>query len=71
MAVHVGQAEVAAGVAVGEAFVVHTEEMEDGGLEIVDGDDIAGDLFASSSLEPWTMPPLIPAPASQQLNTLA
>ena len=43
---HVGQAEVATGVAVGEAFMVHAEEMEDGGLEIVDSDDIAGDLFA-------------------------
>ena len=37
---YIGQAEVSASVAVGEAFVVDTEEMEDGGVEIVDGDSV-------------------------------
>ena len=34
----VGEAEVAAGVAVGELFVVEAEEVEDGGVEVVDVD---------------------------------
>ena len=34
--VDVGEAEVAAGVAVGEAFVVEAEEMQDGGVPVVD-----------------------------------
>ncbi len=37
-AMHVGQAEVAAAVAVGEPFVVHTEEVENRGVEVVDVD---------------------------------
>ena len=34
----VGEAEVAAGVAVGEFFVVEAEEVKDGGVEVVDVD---------------------------------
>jgi len=34
-AVDIGQAEVAAGVAVGELLVVHSEDVEDGGVEVV------------------------------------
>src|SRR5688572_30486310 len=35
-AVHVGQAEVAAGVAVGEPLVVQAQKMEDRGVQVVD-----------------------------------
>ena len=46
MPVHVGEAEVAAGVVVGETFVVEAEEVEDGSLEIVDVDFVFGDVEA-------------------------
>ena len=46
MAVDVGEAEVAAGVVVGEAFVIEAEEVEDGGLEVVDVDLVFGDVEA-------------------------
>ena len=36
VAVDVGEAEITAGVAVGEAFVVDAEEVEHGGVEVVD-----------------------------------
>ena len=36
VAVDVGEAEVAAGVAVGELFVIDAEQVEDGGVEVVD-----------------------------------
>ena len=35
-AVHVGEPEVAAGVVEGELLVVEAEELEDGGLKVVD-----------------------------------
>jgi hypothetical protein len=35
--VHIGQAEISAGVVVGEAFVVEAHEVQDGGVPIVDG----------------------------------
>lgn len=35
MTVDVGEAEVATGVVVGEAFVIEAEEVEHGGMEIV------------------------------------
>ena len=38
MAVDVGEAEVSAGVAVGELFVIETHEVENGGVEVVDVD---------------------------------
>ena len=44
VALDVGEAEVAAGVAVGEFFVIETEEMEDGGVEVVDVDAVLGGL---------------------------
>ena len=34
-AVHVGETEVAAGVAVGESLVVEAEEVEDRGVQVV------------------------------------
>ena len=40
LAVDVGEAEVAAGVAEGEALVVEAEEVEDGRLQVVDVDGI-------------------------------
>ena len=42
VAFDVGEAEVAAGVAVGEAFVVEAEEGEDRGVEVVDVDFVFG-----------------------------
>ena len=43
-AVDVGEAEVAALVAEGEAFVVEAELVEDGGVEVVDVDTVFGDI---------------------------
>ena len=42
----VGQAEVAAGVAVGEAFVVEAEQVQDRGLQVVDVDRVLDDVEA-------------------------
>ena len=42
----VGQAEVAAGEAVGERLVVEAEQVQDRGLEIVDVDRVLGDVEA-------------------------
>ena len=36
---HVGQAVVAAGVAIGEAFVVEAHQVQDCGVEVVDVDE--------------------------------
>ena len=43
---HVGQAEVAAGVAEGEAFVVEAEQVQDRGLQVVDVDRVLDDVEA-------------------------
>ena len=42
----IGQAEVAAGIAVGQRFVVEAEQMEDGRVEVVDVDFSLGDAQA-------------------------
>ena len=39
-AMHVGQSEIAAGVAVGEAFVVEAHQVQQRGVEIVDVDSV-------------------------------
>ena len=46
VAVDVGEAEVAAGVVVGEAFVVEAQKVEDSGLEVVDVDFFVDDVEA-------------------------
>jgi hypothetical protein len=46
LAMHVGQPEVAAGVAVGELFVIEAEELEHGGMQVVDVDGVLGGLEA-------------------------
>ena len=46
VAVDVGESEVAAGVVVGEAFVVETQKMQDGRLEVVNVDFVPGDMEA-------------------------
>ncbi len=46
MAVDIGEAEVASGVAVGEFGVVEAEELHDGGLEVVDVDAVLYGLEA-------------------------
>ena len=42
----VGQAEVAAGVAVGEPLVVQAEQVQDRRLQVVDVDRVLGDVEA-------------------------
>ena len=37
---HVGQAEVAAGVAVGQAFVVEAQQVQQRGVQVVDADAV-------------------------------
>ena len=46
VAVDVGEAEVATGVAVGELFVIEAEEVEHGGVEVVDVDLVFDGLEA-------------------------
>ena len=41
----IGESEVAALEAVGEALVVHAQDVQDGGLEIVDVDGVLGDAI--------------------------
>ena len=41
-----GEAEVEAEVAEGETFVIDAEELENGGLEVVDVDGVFGDVEA-------------------------
>ena len=43
---HVGEAEVATGVPVGQAFVIDTQKMQDGGLEIMHSDNVLGDVVS-------------------------
>src|SRR5437660_8500381 len=45
-AVDVGEAEIAAGVAVGELFVVDAQDVKQGGVKVVDGDAILDRLEA-------------------------
>ena len=42
MPVHVGQAKIATGVAVGELFVVEAEQVQEGGVEIVNVHAVVG-----------------------------
>ena len=46
MAVDVGEAEIAAAVVEGEAFVVEAEQVQDGGVEVRHGDFVFGDIVA-------------------------
>ncbi|MFM1945457.1 MAG: hypothetical protein RI897_4439 [Verrucomicrobiota bacterium] len=46
VAVDVGEAEVTSGVAEREAFVVEAEQVEDGGVEVMDVDGVDGGLEA-------------------------
>jgi hypothetical protein len=43
IAMHIREAEVAAGPAVGELFVVEAEQVQDGGVEVVHMHGIGGD----------------------------
>ena len=43
---HVSEAEVATGMAIGEPFVIDTQKVQDGCLEIVDGDYVFSDVVA-------------------------
>jgi hypothetical protein len=66
--VHIGEADVAAAVAVGEGVVVHAELVEDGGPEIIDGADIGDGVVAEVIGAPWTKPGFTPSPAIQRLK---
>ena len=46
VAADVGQSEVTAGVAIRQLGMVHSEKMQDGGMEIIDVDRIADDVPA-------------------------
>ena len=46
VAMHISQAEVATGVAVGQPLVINSQEMKDSRLKIVDGDNVLGDVIA-------------------------
>ena len=57
----IGQAEVAALVAVGQARVVDPQEVEDGGVQVVDVDrvldDVVGEVVGLAVGDPRLMPP--------------
>ncbi len=46
MALHIGEAVVAPSVPVGESFVIEPEEMQDGGVEVMDV-DLPGDRLVT------------------------
>ena len=39
---HIGQAEVSAAVAIGQAFVIETQQVQDRGVQVVDVDGVLG-----------------------------
>jgi hypothetical protein len=59
VAFDVGEAEVSAGVAVGQAFVVQAPR-----LQVQDVDIVSGDVVAGSPVEPYRKPHFVPPPAS-------
>ena len=61
---HVGQAEVAAGVAVGELLVVEAQQVQDRGVQVVDVDVVLDGLEAELVGGAVDVPPLTPPPAS-------
>ena len=63
-AVDVGQAEVAAGVAVGELLVVEAEQVQDRGVQVVDVDLVLDGLEAELVGRAVDVPPFTPPPAS-------
>ena len=63
VAFDVGQTEVPARVAVGEAFVVEAEEVEDGGVQVVDVDFVLDGAEAEVVGRAVGMPPFTPPPA--------
>ena len=45
MAVHIREAEMTAGIEVGQAFVVQPQTMENGGLDVVDMNRVFHDMI--------------------------
>ncbi len=45
IAMHISEAEVTAGMTIGQAFVIDTEEVKDSGLEIMHRDNVFGDVI--------------------------
>ena len=46
LALHVGEAEVSAVMMVGQAFMIPSHDMKDGGVEVVDVNGVFGDFTA-------------------------
>ena len=65
--VHIGQAIIATGVVVGEAFVVEAHEVQQRGLQIMCTGRSAM-WKPSSSVAPKVTPPRTPPPASHRLK---
>jgi hypothetical protein len=66
---YVGQAVIAAGMAVGQALVVETHQMQDRGVKIVNVDRIFSDVDAVLVRFAVAYPGFTPAPASQEEKT--
>ena len=64
-AAHVGQAEVAAVVAIGEFLVIHAQQVEDGGVEVVDVAFVDGGFVTDLVGLAIATPPFTPPPAIQ------
>src|SRR5207237_269724 len=61
LAVDVGQPEVAAGMAIRQLLVIEPEQMQDGGLHVVDVDRLVGDVEAEIVGRPVGQPRPHPA----------
>ena len=68
LAFHVGEAEVAAGVAEGQPGVVQAHEVKDRGVEVVDVDRVLGDVDAVLVGRAVDEPAFTPPPASHDEN---
>ena len=68
LAMHIGQPEVAAGVAVGEPGVVEAEQVQDRGVQVVDVHGVLDGLVAEFVGRAVDVPPLTPPPASQTVK---
>jgi hypothetical protein len=62
--VHVGQAEVAAGVVVGQTLVVEAQAVQDRGLQVVDVNGPLGHVEAQFVRGAEATPGFMPPPAS-------
>jgi hypothetical protein len=63
---HIRQAKIPPGVAVRQLLVVEAEDVEDGGVQVVDVDFVFGGVVAV--VVGWCRGPLVPLPASHMVN---